>query len=164
MRNLKPAAKTPHDIAAEALAAEARRRNDLRDLAWKAVKVRGIEGGEQYEIIKGVVDGTVTLDPAEIDREVEEYIGTVRLHEECKGWVRRNGYALYHYRKGNRLPEHLCEGCAKPLTCSGPTGAHAYRDLSPAEARARGIYHAGRCYHVSLCDGCGHVQAVDSSD
>ena len=160
----KPAAKDSRSLAAAALAAEARRRNELRDLAWKAAKVRGLDGGDELALVKAVVDGTVILDPAEIDREVEAYIGTLRIHEECKGWVRRYGHALYHYRTGNRLPEHLCEGCAKPLTCSGPTGTHSYRELSPAEARVRGIYHAGRCYHVSLCDGCGHVQAVDSSD
>ena len=160
----KPTTKDSRNLVDAARAAEARRRNELRDLAWKAAKVRGLDGGDELALVKAVVDGTVILDPAEIDREVEAYIGTLRIHEECKGWVRRSGYALYHYRTGNWFSEHLCEGCAKPLTCSGPTGAHSYRDLSPAEARVRGIYHAGRCYHVSLCDGCGHVQAVDSSD
>ena len=42
--------------------------------------------------------------------------------------------------------------------------AHKYVGLSQEECRAAGIYHGGRCYHVSKCSECGHVNAVDSSD
>ena len=41
---------------------------------------------------------------------------------------------------------------------------HKFSELSYAECQKRGIYHGGRCYHVSLCDKCGYVSAVDSSD
>lgn len=41
---------------------------------------------------------------------------------------------------------------------------HAYTELGMAECRARGIYHAGRCWHVHECTKCHHVSAVDSSD
>lgn len=42
--------------------------------------------------------------------------------------------------------------------------AHTYTELSSDACRARGIYHAGRCYHVSECTTCHYVNAVDSSD
>ena len=41
---------------------------------------------------------------------------------------------------------------------------HNYVGLSYDECKQRGIYHAGRCYHVSVCSKCGYVNAVDSSD
>jgi hypothetical protein len=41
---------------------------------------------------------------------------------------------------------------------------HSYTELSYDECKERGIYHAGRCYHVSACSKCGFVNAVDSSD
>lgn len=41
---------------------------------------------------------------------------------------------------------------------------HTYRGLDQKECAERGIYHAGRCYHVSECTKCHHVRAVDSSD
>lgn len=41
---------------------------------------------------------------------------------------------------------------------------HDYKGLSIEECTKLGIYHAGRCYHVSKCEKCGHVYAVDSSD
>jgi hypothetical protein len=42
--------------------------------------------------------------------------------------------------------------------------AHRYRELTSAECRARDIYHGGRCFHVSECQDCGYINAVDSSD
>lgn len=41
---------------------------------------------------------------------------------------------------------------------------HEYKELSQQECRKRGLYHAGRCYHVSECVKCGRINAVDSSD
>jgi hypothetical protein len=41
---------------------------------------------------------------------------------------------------------------------------HAWRTVGYDECRTRGIYHAGRCWNVSECTKCGHVNAVDSSD
>lgn len=41
---------------------------------------------------------------------------------------------------------------------------HDMRGLSQAECREKGIYHGGRCYHVSQCTKCGYVNAYDSSD
>lgn len=41
---------------------------------------------------------------------------------------------------------------------------HVMRELSQAQCREQGLYHAGRCYHVSKCEKCGYVSAVDSSD
>jgi hypothetical protein len=41
---------------------------------------------------------------------------------------------------------------------------HTMHGLSQQECREAGIYHGGRCYHVSRCTKCGYVSAVDSSD
>lgn len=41
---------------------------------------------------------------------------------------------------------------------------HTYRELSMKECDERGLYHAGRCWHVNLCTTCGHVNSYDSSD
>lgn len=41
---------------------------------------------------------------------------------------------------------------------------HEMGEISAAEARAAGIYHGGRCYHVLKCTKCGYVSAYDSSD
>lgn len=138
-----------------------RARVELTDLAWRAARVRGLG----HELVTAVLEGRMTLDPRAVAREVEAYLKTVRLHADCKARVRENGSAAYDYRGASpRLAAHLCEGCAKPLSCSLPGGEHKYRELSGTEARAKGHYHGGRCYHVYECSGCGHVHAVDSSD
>jgi len=41
---------------------------------------------------------------------------------------------------------------------------HTYQGISSEECQKRGIYHGGRCYHVSVCTKCGHLNVVDSSD
>jgi hypothetical protein len=38
------------------------------------------------------------------------------------------------------------------------------RELGLAECRARGLYHAGRCWHVMQCVRCGATRSYDSSD
>lgn len=158
--------KTKAVEKARAAAVAARRTSmELTSAAWRAARVRGLDSNEAYQFVLSVGAGKITLDLKEIDRQVEAYIETVRLHESCKDYVRERGSASYDYRgAAPRLDAHLCEGCAEPLSCSRPSGKHEYRELSPAEARAKGRYHGGRCYHVYLCTGCGHVRAVDSSD
>ena len=42
--------------------------------------------------------------------------------------------------------------------------AHESKELSYDECKKRGIYHAGRCWHVWECKKCGHVEGYDSSD
>jgi hypothetical protein len=41
---------------------------------------------------------------------------------------------------------------------------HDYRELSVSEARKKGHYHAGMCWHVHVCKKCGQVMSYDSSD
>lgn len=135
-----------------------------RRLAWQHARVEGLTYNATVEYLAAVEAGTITPDPAGIAARIEALIAGLNLHPACKDLVRENGSAAYDYRgKWPRLGDHLCEACAKPLGCKG--GAeHTYIELSPAECRARGLYHGGRCYHVSLCTGCGHVYEVDSSD
>lgn len=66
-------------------------------------------------------------------------------------WYHDRGMAIVHPNKEADLKFYRI-GCY-----------HKHRELSQAECRERGIYHAGNCYHVSECATCGHVEAVDSS-
>ncbi len=133
---------------------------DLTRLAWKTVRVRGLVWPEDNKLIKAVADGSVKLDPAAVEAEVEASLTKYRLHPRCADYVREYGAPIY----GENIEDPLCHGCAKPMTCSGPNGQHEYRELSREECKVRGIYHGGRCYHVEACGHCGHVYAYDSSD
>lgn len=149
--------------AAEAEAARVRR-IALSDLGWKAARCRELDYDASCKLLADLENGTVVIDPVALDAEVETYLTTVRCHEGCKAWVRQYGYAAYKSKRPDyRLEEHLCEVCALPMTCTNPDGKHTYVELTTAECRARGIYHGGNCYHVSVCSGCGHVHSVDSS-
>lgn len=154
----KPAAQ------AAAFAAHARRM-ELHNLGWKTARVRGLSYDATCKLLRDMEAGTVVILPADIDREVEAYLTTVRCHDGCKNHVRQYGYAAYKSKDPNyHFPAHLCEVCAYPMTCSSPDGKHGYVELSQEECRKLGIYHGGNCYHVSKCNHCGDVHAVDSSD
>lgn len=147
---------------------EARRAHDARialsNLGHRASRVRELDYAETCKLLEGLTNGTVVIDPAALDAEVETYLTTVRCHEDCKAWVRQYGYAAYKTKRPDyHLDAHLCEVCALPMSCTNPDGKHTYVELSTAECRAKGIYHGGNCYHVSVCSGCGHVHSVDSS-
>lgn len=136
----------------------------LSRLAWQHVRLHDLDCAAEDAYLADVADGTTVPDAHAIAAGIEALIRRLHLHDECKDRVRDTGRALYDYRgRSPRLADNICEECARPLACIGGA-AHAYVDLSPAECRARGIYHGGRCYTVSLCLGCGHVEAVDSSD
>ena len=157
---------TKASIAAQNAAREAHdRRIALSNLGHRASRVRSLTYAETCTLLEGLTNGTVVIDPKALDAEVETFLTTVRCHEGCKGWVRQYGYAAYKAPKdpSYHLGAHLCEVCALPMSCKNPDGKHTYVELSTAECRAKGIYHGGNCYHVSVCSGCGHVHAVDSS-
>ena len=140
------------------------RRIALNTLGWKTARVRGLDYNASCKLLADMEAGTVVIDPVDINREVETYLTTVRCHEGCKAWVREYGYAAYKStRPDYHLPAHLCEVCAKPMDCKNPDGKHTYVELSQSECRAKGIYHGGNCYHVSVCSGCGDVHSVDFS-
>jgi hypothetical protein len=40
---------------------------------------------------------------------------------------------------------------------------HKAVELSPVEARKKGIVHHGNCYHVLECSKCGYIHSYDSS-
>ena len=137
----------------------------VTNLAWRAAKVRDLRHPADVDLVQAVREGRVTLDPKAVGQEIEEYLKTVRCHEGCKDHVREYGSATYKSSDPSYyLDPLLCEVCALPMRCKNPGGKHTYESLSPEECRARNIYHGGRCYHVSVCTGCGHVHSVDSSD
>lgn len=163
MRTTK-AQRAAQNAAAETARIAHERRVALSNLGHKAARVRELDYKETCELLAAMEAGTVVIDPVDLDREVETYLTTVRCHEGCKAWVRQYGYAGYKSKRPDyHLDAHLCEVCALPMVCRNPDGKHTYTELSIAECRAKGIYHGGNCYHVSLCSGCGHVHSVDSS-
>ncbi len=164
--------RKPRQTAAQKRAAEAQRaaeyaayvaKRGREDLAWKLARCRGMSHDDALVLVRAAGEGTLVLDPATVADEIEQLIASSRLHEGCKDLVRHNGAPTYRTSPGYDIGEHLCEGCAKPLKCSSPTGEHSYREITATEARARGLYHAGRCWHTSVCEHCGDVHAVDSS-
>lgn len=168
-------ARKPRVTPAQKRAAEAARaaeyalfvaKRTREDLAWKAARCRGMSHDDALPFVRGVGESTITLDAATVAAEIEALVSTCRLHEGCKDLVRYNGEPTYRSnpKTGYEIGAHLCEGCAKPLVCSSPSGEHEYTALSAVQARALGIYHGGKCYHVEQCNHCGDVHAVDSSD
>lgn len=63
------------------------------------------------------------------------------------------GAAMHFDYHGKRVRWFMFERCA-----------HTFRELSMAECREKGLYHAGRCWHVSECTKCNYIYSVDSSD
>lgn len=100
---------------------------------------------------------------AEVDAAIEqawrEKISD-HAHAECYDHFFRYGDASYSNRIEGGV---LCVVCGNALMCAGERRLHAFRELDVPECRQRGIYHAGNCYHVSLCTRCDFVRAVDSS-
>jgi hypothetical protein len=141
-----------------------RKRNELNKLAWRAARLRGMKCPDDGKFVQDVESGKTKLDPTVVAAEAEAYIATLHCHESCKDYVRENGDAPYRYTTGPRLDSKLCEVCARPMACAKGHGEHQYKEMTQAECRASGLFHAGNCYHVSLCVHCGHVEAVDSSD
>lgn len=151
-------------VEAERAAKEAeyeahRARGAREELAWKAVRVRGLKSPEDSALVRAVGEGTVVLDPAEVAREVEAFVLTVRCHEECRDWARSYGYAPYRYPG---FDVSRCEVCSKPMECVDGK-SHFYHELSGEECRAMNLHHGGNCYHVYYCSYCGDVHSVDSS-
>jgi hypothetical protein len=68
-------------------------------------------------------------------------------------WYESNGIAIV-WPKGAEKVRYFSIGC----THKNSVG------LSKDECDKRGIYHGGRCYHVSECSDCGYISEIDSSD
>jgi hypothetical protein len=70
---------------------------------------------------------------------------------------------LYFYSNNTGVGIH-CDYWSGKITYYRFGCSHNYRGLSMDECFARGLYHAGKCYHVSECSKCGDINSVDSSD
>lgn len=68
---------------------------------------------------------------------------------------------IYHDGTGVGI---VCDYWGEKVTYYRFGCRHEYHELSYDDCCSRGIYHAGRCYHVSECSKCGHINAADSSD
>lgn len=148
--------------------AEHRARQERRARAYRLFDGRGFSQEALYKLAADAEANTIELpSDEEITRELMRLSSALRLHEgRCHRQFIETGHATYRDNAASNYCIGLdkCEMCAQPLLCGGEPKAHAFRELSQAECRERGIYHGGRCYHVSLCVTCGHVTAVDSSD
>lgn len=143
----------------ERINAEHQARMARVNLAWKAVSIRSMDYQSSNAFVSGVADGSIPLSEADVAAEIETRLLTVKCHESCKDFVRKYGSVSY-----SNIENGGCQVCARPLLCAGEDKPHTYRELGQDECRHRGIYHAGSCYHVSECAGCGNIYAVDSSD
>lgn len=80
-----------------------------------------------------------------------------KTHEKCK----KQALADLRVPSWSHLTgTDTCPCCGLKLGCEHTK----FRSIPSAECHTRGIYHGGRCYHVSECLDCGIVSAVDSSD
>ena len=153
--------KADHErLDAERAAAHAQHEANLalQALAWRAAAMMPHE--QRIPFVSKVCDGSLVLDAVKVERDVAAWVAGARLHEGCKAHALK--YASIAYL-GCVKPDE-CEGCAKPLLCGGEDRPHQYVEIGSTEARERGIYHGGACYHVTVCGLCGHVSAYDSSD
>lgn len=90
------------------------------------------------------------------------------------GWnLRLNAYPLHQHGDTPENRHNFSHFRASCSQCSGSgwttpenaTCIHDYaRKLTFAQCRERGIYHAGRCWHVYECTKCGATTSQDSSD
>lgn len=86
------------------------------------------------------------------DRVGDPDTGDVPYDAHCWIFYDGTGVALSTYYWRGKL-FYFAFGCE-----------HETRELSRDECYNRGIYHGGRCYHVTECVKCGHVEGVDTSD
>lgn len=137
------------------------------DLGWALCTYRRMPVGDRYPFVKALVAGTEkTPSPRTVAREKAAWVKSLRAHPACRDYAARYNSAAYadNLRDGYTVGPDKCEVCAHPLACSKGRTEHEYVELTVAECRALGVYHAGRCYHVEKCKHCGDVSAYDSSD
>lgn len=80
-----------------------------------------------------------------------------KTHEKCK----KNALAELRTPAWSHLTgTDTCPCCGLKLGCEHTK----FRSITQAECHTGGIYHGGRCFHVSECLDCGIISAVDSSD
>jgi hypothetical protein len=129
------------------------------------------EERDRLEKLFGVTHYNVA--PANFQEVDEEYIATHHQHysfnyqwfqqirfEEgkpllsihCFGSANSKGYAMHFDYWGKKVRWFTFAGCL-----------HEYREPTKEECAAHHSW-PGNCYHVSICDKCGHWYAVDSSD
>lgn len=70
---------------------------------------------------------------------------------------------LYFYSDGSGLAMSNDYWKGKVQYFAFAACVHEYRRPTEAEHEA-GVVRPARCFHVSICDKCHHVHAVDSSD
>lgn len=73
-------------------------------------------------------------------------------HQRCESFVVRD-------------PAKLDAALTRAIRKANRQCQHKYgEEVSVAECREKGIYHAGRCWHVYKCEKCGEYRGFDSSD
>lgn len=115
-----------------------------------------------------------------VKKELPDYMRDAGYVHECPdcqgygGWViKRNDYGLpdgmADTAENRAKYSHFCASC---FQCMGwgyvrdedKDCVHDFHEISADEARKRGAYHGGACYHVVACSKCDRISAYDSSD
>jgi hypothetical protein len=135
------------------------------DLGWKLSAYRRMPSGDRYPFVTALVAGTAkTPSPAKVAAEKAAWLKSLRCHPKCRDAAARSDSACFADAPGYTLGPDKCECCGTTLKCSKGRTDHEYVELTVAECRKLGVYHAGNCYHVNRCKHCGNVSAYDSSD
>lgn len=84
-----------------------------------------------------------------------------QMGDSVRGYQAARLFFLTHFNMGFAMANEWRTGKVRyfQFGCD-----HAWKEISQAECHTRKISHFGRCYHVSVCEKCGNVWAVDSSD
>lgn len=153
------------------------RERERTRLAWRYLFAKGYTGGGtaeevaiQHAFLDGVRYGAIPLTVEEVDAVIEAKLATLACHPECAEHFREYGRASYEYPPAMRIDVadggsfDGCQLCGTALLCGEVVRGHAWREVGFEECRRLGIFHAGRCYHVSRCVRCGTWTGHDTSD
>lgn len=86
---------------------------------------------------------------------VSSIIGNTRIEDmevRVFGFSDQTGYAIGSNRKNGKV-RYFAFGCN-----------HSYRNPTEEEIQSGKAPRPGMCFHVSVCNKCGTVNTVDSSD
>jgi hypothetical protein len=135
------------------------------DLGWKLCTYRRMPQADRYPFVRALVAGTRKVpSPATVAREKAAWVKSLRAHPKCREHAAQYDHASFADAPGYTVGPNRCECCGDVLDCAPGHTDHEPVEISAAEARSRGIYHGGNCYHVTVCKHCGGVSAYDSSD
>jgi hypothetical protein len=122
---------------------------------WRSISV------EELALTRFNTDCPIFIEQRQFnwDKDTPPY-GKKRIHATLYWYHDKTGVAFHKEwvfnptkREGQWQLSYFAFGCN-----------HKFKELSPAESRARGVEHYGNCWHVHECQLCKYVNSYDSSD